>query len=1030
MAKHVTTEEIKARLATLPKQSQQRVSEQAVKTIPQCFIPSDGPQREAYNCKADLLLFGGSAAGGKSALCVGLALTAHRKSLIMRPQYTELTDLIDKTLKFYGSRDGFNGSSPPSLKTPDARFIQFGACANPGDEHAWQGQEHDLKCVGKDTPVLMADGSYKAIQDIIIGDMVQTLEGSRWVTRILPVRYDEAVEATVGGVMQVQSLAHKILTRYGWASSPLGDAVRIVDDGEITELNVYPHPYTRKIRSSYKYLEYCTFSHKLIGSVDLYDITVDEVNHYITKGGIINKNCFDEVVNFREDQVRFIMTWNRTDVPGQRVRTVFASNPPVNTQGDWIIGMFRPWLDITHPNPAKDGELRWFITDKNGKDIEVENSEPKEDGYKPDGTVRLLIPKSRTFIRSAIDDNPYIAADYKATLDAMKEPFRSALRDGNFMLARKDEDNQLIPTEWVREAQNRWTPKPPEGVPMCAIGVDPAAGGCFDDITEILTNGGWKLFSQLSGSESVLTLNGDNAEWGAITKIHAYPFDGALNVYDGQKVNFAITDNHNLLVRTCPKSLNYAIKRYDELAGVFVIRRANEWVGESIESVNLVCENPQPHGGFRVKEWNFAILDWADFLGWFVSEGWVGSYVRHKNKEIIGIAQKTPHKMKMITDLLDRMGLKYKFEKDKTEVKIYNQSLARHLEDECGIGASNKKIPKYIKEADPQIMTKFLDSFRLGDGSKGSLGQHTYFTSSKLLADDVQEVLCKLGRAGKISRKACAGSSFMIEGRAAIRRYDTYAIYERSNVSHSERWVNRDSEILKKKVKRVPYTGTVYCVSTPLRTIMVRRKGCPMWSGNSDETILAPRYDGYYPQMIVIPGVETPYPQDVAAKVIRYRKGDAVPVIDCGGGYGGGVVRHLEDNGIPSKAHKGAESSTKRTKDRLHAFSSKRAEVYYRFMEALDPSQDGGASIALPPDPKLLSDLCSVRFNVTSRGITLETKVEMKKRLGRSPDRGDAVVLAWSYGDTIATQRGGKWEGGKKKLPQSIMGHMAQRRNR
>lgn len=212
----------------------------------------------------------------------------------------------------------------------------------------------------------------------------------------------------------------------------------------------------------------------------------------------------------------------------------------------------------------------------------------------------------------------------------MPEPYRSAYRDGNFMMARKDSDGQLIPTQWIREAQARWTPTPPVGVPMCAIGVDPAAGGCFDDITEILTNDGWKLFSELSGKESVLTLNGDNAEWGAITKIHAYPFNGELNVYDGQKINFAITDNHNLLVRTSPKSSNYVIKRYDELAEVFVIRRPNEWIGEHTESVKLVCSNPQPNGGVRVKEWNFSILDWADFLGWFVSEGWVGSYVRHK----------------------------------------------------------------------------------------------------------------------------------------------------------------------------------------------------------------------------------------------------------------------------------------------------------------------------------------------------------------------------------------------------------------
>jgi hypothetical protein len=48
----------------------------------------------------------------------------------------------------------------------------------------------------------------------------------------------------------------------------------------------------------------------------------------------------------------------------------------------------------------------------------------------------------------------------------------------------------------------------------------------------------------------------------------------------------------------------------------------------------------------------------------------------------------------------------------------------------------------------------------------------------------------------------------------------------------------------------------------------------------------------------------------------------------------------------------------------------------------------------LPPDPLLLADLTAPTFEITSRGIKVETKEEVIKRLGRSPDRGDAVVMA------------------------------------
>ncbi len=51
----------------------------------------------------------------------------------------------------------------------------------------------------------------------------------------------------------------------------------------------------------------------------------------------------------------------------------------------------------------------------------------------------------------------------------------------------------------------------------------------------------------------------------------------------------------------------------------------------------------------------------------------------------------------------------------------------------------------------------------------------------------------------------------------------------------------------------------------------------------------------------------------------------------------------------------------------------------------------------------MLSDLTSVRFAaVQHRGvmsIKAETKEDVVKRLGRSPDKGDAVVMCWSRGD-------------------------------
>ena len=194
-------DELIGRLDAMPDEVRSEIAETAiVATAGLRWIPNPGPQTEAYFSKADVLLYGGQAAGGKTDLLGGLATTQHLRSLIMRRQYTDLGFLIDRVREIEGSWAGFNGSPPPKLKTDDGRLIDFGAAAQLGDERHWQGQPHDF----------------------------------------------------------------------------LG---------------------------------------------------------------------LDEVVHFLEAQVRFLMGWVRSVVPGQRSRTVFASNPPETATGDFIIGMFRPWLD-------------------------------------------------------------------------------------------------------------------------------------------------------------------------------------------------------------------------------------------------------------------------------------------------------------------------------------------------------------------------------------------------------------------------------------------------------------------------------------------------------------------------------------------------------------------------------------------------------------------------------------------------------------------------------------------------------------
>ncbi|NMB17785.1 MAG: hypothetical protein GX980_11840 [Firmicutes bacterium] len=84
-------------------------------------------------------------------------------------------------------------------------------------------------------------------------------------------------------------------------------------------------------------------------------------------------------------------------------------------------------------------------------------------------------------------------------------------------------------------------------------------------------------------------------------------------------------------------------------------------------------------------------------------------------------------------------------------------------------------------------------------------------------------------------------------------------------------------------------------------------------------------------------------------------------------------------------------------------FLNLRSELWWNMRELLDPNPATNPNpIALPPDDELLADLSSVKYRIDSRGrIVVESKDDMKKRLGRSPDRADAVILAFAPVTTV-----------------------------
>lgn len=107
------------------------------------------------------------------------------------------------------------------------------------------------------------------------------------------------------------------------------------------------------------------------------------------------------------------------------------------------------------------------------------------------------------------------------------------------------------------------------------------------------------------------------------------------------------------------------------------------------------------------------------------------------------------------------------------------------------------------------------------------------------------------------------------------------------------------------------------------------------------------------------------------------------------GGVGAGVVDRLKQLGHPvTPVHFGGGPDDKKR------FKNRRAELFWLLRDALEKGE-----LALPDDEELVADLSALRYTFDQTGrIQLESKDDVRKRLGRSPDRADAVALAVGVG--------------------------------
>lgn len=113
-------------------------------------------------------------------------------------------------------------------------------------------------------------------------------------------------------------------------------------------------------------------------------------------------------------------------------------------------------------------------------------------------------------------------------------------------------------------------------------------------------------------------------------------------------------------------------------------------------------------------------------------------------------------------------------------------------------------------------------------------------------------------------------------------------------------------------------------------------------------------------------------------------------------GVGAGVYDRLRELKHPVLAYTGSAKTSFRDRTGEYGFANTRSAAYWHLRELLDPAND--SIVMLPPNDLMVSDLTTPTWDITSGAppkIVVEKKEDVVERLGRSPDHGDMVVMAF-----------------------------------
>lgn len=375
------------------------------------------------------------------------------------------------------------------------------------------------------------------------------------------------------------------------------------------------------------------------------------------------------------------------------------------------------------------------------------------------------------------------------------------------------------------------------------IGVDEAGRGCEYPDAEILTNNGWKYYTDIDvGKDMVLSYTPDaNIEWQPIDFIVEKDFNGELIELKNRSVHVLVTPYHcfDVLRRVFKrdksngnklKMIGYKFrgrKLVTDLINNDFIPRGGNWNGRSIDYFILPSIDNNSYNGVKkdYKEKKIPMNIWAAFMGIYLSEGSCRFDEDMYSYNIIVSQSKTSIHYKDIYALLNKLPFDVK--ECSVGFAIYDKQLANYMHQFGDVYV--KYIPDYIKELNSGLLNIFIQWAIKGDGScytnKNKQEVCMYYTVSERLRNDFEEILIKAGWTYKTSVRKPKDK--IIKGRLILKenQKNCFEIRLRRNNKISCKHLHK---------KLILYSGKVFCLSlSNYHNFYIRRSGSGYFTGNS-----------------------------------------------------------------------------------------------------------------------------------------------------------------------------------------------------